>query len=146
MAALLAAYGAQPAVPFTAAPEEIITIRPPSSLFRKEGRAAFTATTNEKKLTSKCSFHAERGVSSPIRHKGSSLAALRISPSILPNVFSVKAMASFTACSFDLSDVNDQYCVDVATFNLKLERIRTRHTPRLEELLTQFPVESVPVF
>jgi hypothetical protein len=55
-AALLALYGAQPAVAPIAEPELVNTTRPPRE--RSAGIAACSAVTSEKKLTSKCTRHA----------------------------------------------------------------------------------------
>lgn len=82
MAALPALYGPQPGIPLTAAPELTKTTLPPLALLRRCGKVTFNAVTREKKLTSKCLFQESRGVSSAMRHKGSRVPALRISPSI----------------------------------------------------------------
>lgn len=66
IAALLALYGPQAYVPPVAAPELMNTILPPRSLARKAGIAARTAVINEKKLTSKCCFHASIGMSGDV--------------------------------------------------------------------------------
>lgn len=69
-------------MPLTAEPELTKTILPPISLRRSAGSADLMAVINEKKLTSKWVFQADKAVESPMRHKGSNAAAFRIRPSI----------------------------------------------------------------
>lgn len=103
IAALLALYGPHPGTPLTAAPELTKTILPPWVLFRRKGKATLVAVTREKKFTSKCFFHESRDVSSPMRHRGSSVPALRIRPSRPWKCDAPRASASDSAFSSVLS-------------------------------------------